>query len=145
MYRLRVGRLRDLNFMTTRHLYAAGASNVQLSNITFFDWRGSVNHGGNRGAVVMVGSETNPPVNINVKNFSFWTVNANKVVDRCSSTYGGGSCIKELPPNASPTKYTTVSVTATAAPVGWVKPQAPWGVPPYNLYNPIPVPEATFY
>ncbi|CAE6523435.1 unnamed protein product [Rhizoctonia solani] len=112
--------------------YALGASNVQLSNMTFSGWRGSVNHGGNRGAVVMIGSETNPPVNINVKNFSFWTVNGNSVVDRCSSTYGSGSCIKALPAKGSPTKYATVYVTATAAPAGWVTPKAPWGIPPYG-------------
>ncbi|EUC56592.1 rhamnogalacturonan-hydrolase [Rhizoctonia solani AG-3 Rhs1AP] len=112
--------------------YAAGTSNVQLSNILFSDWRGSVSHGGNRGAVVMIGSDTNPPVNINVKNFSFWTTNGNKVVDRCSSTYGSGSCIEVLPAKGTPTKYATVSVTATAAPAGWVKPSAPWGIPPYG-------------
>ncbi|CAE6477466.1 unnamed protein product [Rhizoctonia solani] len=125
--------------------YAAGASNVQLSNITFSDWRGSVNHGGNRGAVVMVGSDTNPPVDIHVKNFSFWTINGNRVVDRCSSVYGSGSCIKALPAKATPTKYATVSVTATAAPAGWVKPSAPWGIPPYDLHKPIPIPTSTFY
>ncbi|CAE6534977.1 unnamed protein product [Rhizoctonia solani] len=125
--------------------YVAGASNVQLSNITFSDWRGSVNHGGNRGAVVMIGSETNPPVNINVKNFSFWTVNGNKVVDRCDSTYGGGSCIKALSTNATPTQYAAVSATATAAPAGWAQPSAPWGIPAYDLYKPIPVPTSTFY
>ncbi|KAH7339051.1 putative endo-rhamnogalacturonase F [Rhizoctonia solani] len=125
--------------------YAAGASGVQLSNITFSDWRGSVNHGGNRGAVVMVGSETNPPVNVNVKDFSFWTINGNKVVDRCDSTYGGGSCIKSISGSATPTKYAAVSATATAAPAGWVKPSAPWGIPAYDLYKPIPVPTSTFY
>ncbi|CAE7162156.1 unnamed protein product [Rhizoctonia solani] len=125
--------------------YAAGASNVQLSNITFSDWRGSVNHGGNRGAVVVVGSETNPPVNVNVKNFSFWTVNGNKVVDRCDSTYGGGSCIKALSGKATPTQYAAVSATATAAPAGWTQPSAPWGIPAYDLYKPIPVPTSTFY
>ncbi|CAE6477488.1 unnamed protein product [Rhizoctonia solani] len=125
--------------------YAAGASNVQLSNITFSDWRGSVNHGGNRGAVVVVGSETNPPVNVNVKNFSFWTINGNKVVDRCDSTYGGGSCIKALSSKATPTRYAAVSATATAAPAGWVQPSAPWGIPAYDLYKPIPVPTSTFY
>ncbi|CAE6369981.1 unnamed protein product [Rhizoctonia solani] len=125
--------------------FVAGASNVQLSNITFSDWRGSLNHGGNRGAVVMVGSDTNPPVNINVKNFSFWTLNGNKVIDRCSSTYGGGSCIKSLSGNATPTQYATVSPTATAAPAGWAKPSAPWGIAAYDLYKPIPVPTSTFY
>ncbi|CAE6449651.1 unnamed protein product [Rhizoctonia solani] len=125
--------------------FAAEASNVQLSNITFSDWRGSVNHGANRGAVVMVGSKTNPPVNVNVKNFSFWTLNGNKVVNRCDSTYGGGSCIKELPAKATPTQYAAVSATATAAPAGWVKPSAPWGIPAYDLYKPIPVPTSTFY
>ncbi|KAG8713966.1 hypothetical protein FRC11_010358 [Ceratobasidium sp. 423] len=125
--------------------YAGGASNVQLTNISFSDWRGSVNHGGNRGAVVMIGSETNPPVNVNVKNFSFWTVNGNKVVDRCDSTYGGGSCIKSLPTNGTPTQYAAVSATATTAPAGWVQPSAPWGIPAYDLYKPIPVPTSTFY
>ncbi|KAG8731689.1 hypothetical protein FRC10_001570 [Ceratobasidium sp. 414] len=65
--------------------YVAGTSNVQLSNITFSDWRGTVNNGAQRGAVVMIGSETNPPININIKNFSFWTTTGAKVVDRCSS------------------------------------------------------------
>ncbi|CAE6400362.1 unnamed protein product [Rhizoctonia solani] len=125
--------------------YATGTSNVQLSNITFSDWRGSVNHGGNRGAVVVVGSETNPPVNVNVKNFSFWTINGNKVIDRCDSTYGGGSCIKALSSQATPTQYAAVSATATAAPAGWVQPSAPWGIPAYDLYKPIPVPTSTFY
>ncbi|KEP50118.1 putative endo-rhamnogalacturonase [Rhizoctonia solani 123E] len=125
--------------------YATGASNVQLSNITFSDWRGSVNHGGNRGAVVVVGSETNPPVNVNVKNFSFWTINGNKVIDRCDSTYGGGSCIKALSSQATPTQYAAVSATATAAPAGWVQPSAHWGIPAYDLYKPIPVPTSTFY
>ncbi|EUC56586.1 endo-rhamnogalacturonase F, partial [Rhizoctonia solani AG-3 Rhs1AP] len=125
--------------------YATGTSNVQLSNITFSDWRGSVNHGGNRGAVVVVGSETNPPVNVNVKNFSFWTINGNKVIDRCDSTYGGGSCIKALSSQATPTQYAAVSATATAAPAGWVQPSAHWGIPAYDLYKPIPVPTSTFY
>ncbi|KAF8684565.1 glycosyl hydrolase 28 family [Rhizoctonia solani] len=148
--------------------FVAGASNVQLSNITFSDWRGSLNHGANRGAIVMVGSDTNPPVNINVKNFNFWTLNGNRVIDRCSSTYGAssGSCIKSLPAKATPTQYATVSATATAAPAGWVKPSAPWGIPAYgekfaqlirlslqligpshgiDLYKPIPVPTSTFY
>ncbi|KAH7339098.1 pectin lyase fold/virulence factor [Rhizoctonia solani] len=106
--------------------YAAGASNVQLSNITFSDWRGSVDNGANRGAVVM-------------------TVNGNKVVDRCTSTYGSGSCIKSLSRNVTPAKYATVSITATAAPSGWVKPSASWGIPPYDLHKPIPVPTSTFY
>ncbi|KAJ1302855.1 hypothetical protein OPQ81_003157 [Rhizoctonia solani] len=125
--------------------YVEGASNVQLSNITFSDWRGSVNNGANRGAVVMVGSETNPPVNINIKNFSFWTVNGNKVIDRCDSTYGGGSCIKSPPSKGSPTKYAAVSATATAAPAGWVQPKVSWGIPAFDLYKPIPVPTSTFY
>ncbi|CAE6486186.1 unnamed protein product [Rhizoctonia solani] len=125
--------------------YAAGAPNVQLSNITFSNWRGSVNNGANRGAVVMIGSETNPPVNINVNSFSFWTVEGNKMIDRCSSTYGSGSCIKSLSANVTPAKYATVSITATSAPTGWVKPSAPWGIPPYDLHKPIPIPTSTFY
>lgn len=128
-----------------QNTYAAGASGVQLSNITFSDWRGSVNNGANRGAVVMVGSETNPPKNVNVKNFSFWTTNGNKVVDRCSATYGGGSCIKSLPASGTAASYATVSQTATAKPDGWVAPTAPWGIPAYDLYAPIPVPSTTFY
>ncbi|KAF8602084.1 glycoside hydrolase family 28 protein [Ceratobasidium sp. AG-I] len=126
-----------------QNTYVAGASGVQLSNITFSDWRGTVNNGAGRGAVVMIGSDTNPPKNVNVKNFSFWTTNGNKVIDKCSSTYGGGSCIKALP--ATVTAYATVSATATAAPSGWTAPSAPWGIPAYDLYKPIPVPTTVFY
>ncbi|KAG9095122.1 hypothetical protein FRC06_010098 [Ceratobasidium sp. 370] len=125
--------------------YVAGASNVQLSNITFSDWRGTVNNGAQRGAVVMIGSETNPPTNINIKNFNFWTTTGTKVVDRCSSVYGSGSCIKALGASSTATTPATISATATAKPSGFVAPTAPWGIPPYELYQPIPVPTSVFY
>ncbi|KAG9120651.1 hypothetical protein FRC07_003787 [Ceratobasidium sp. 392] len=126
--------------------YVAGASGVQLSNITFSDWRGTVNNGAQRGAVVMIGSETNPPTNINIKNFNFWTTTGTKIIDKCSSVYGSGSCIKSLAASATATAYATISATATAKPSGFVAPTAPWGIPAFELYKPIPVPTgSSFY
>ncbi|KAB5590036.1 endo-rhamnogalacturonase [Ceratobasidium theobromae] len=128
-----------------QNTYAAGSSGVQLSNITFSDWHGSVNNGAQRGEVVMVGSDTALPTNINVKNFSFWTTNGKTIVNKCSNTFGSGSCIKSLKATTVAQAYATVTATATAAPSGWIAPSAPWGIPAYDLYKPIPVPTDTFY
>ncbi|QRV80549.1 polygalacturonase [Ceratobasidium sp. AG-Ba] len=112
--------------------YVANASNVQLSNITFEGWHGTVNNGAQRGSVVMIGSDTNPPVDINVKDFNFWTTNGRKVVNKCGSVYGSGHCIKQLSDPDTPTSYPTILETITAPPTDWVQSKISWGIPPYG-------------
>ncbi|KAK4703633.1 hypothetical protein P7C70_g2581, partial [Phenoliferia sp. Uapishka_3] len=80
-------------------------SGVRFSNITFEDWRGSVDNGLSRGAVVLLGSAPAPAYDFNIVNFSFWTVNGKKIINKCSNTYGSGACLRNDPASREKRSY----------------------------------------
>ncbi|KAI5776566.1 pectin lyase fold/virulence factor [Geopyxis carbonaria] len=101
---------------------------IELSNLVFRNWTGTVDNGVNRGPIVIRGSDVVPLTNITLEDFSMWTVNGDSVVLQCQNVYGTGYCAGELADGVSPTAFTS-ALTITTPMSGYAEPTSPvWGV-----------------
>ncbi|OCF31074.1 hypothetical protein I316_07345 [Kwoniella heveanensis BCC8398] len=115
---------------------------VQLSNITFSNFRGSNDNGYARGYVVVDGSRYAVAHDIVFDDFFMYAENSYKGIGEknvCKNVYGSGECV----PAANGTTYPSgvaSTIVMSAAPAGWTLPAAPtWGHDGYGMYTPIPV------
>ncbi|KAN0108708.1 glycoside hydrolase family 28 protein [Hyaloscypha variabilis] len=128
--------------------YTPDTGAVALSNITFRNFSGGIADGAKRPPLYLIGSDSIPPENITVEDFSVWTESGDYIVNQIQNIYGDGddsygtdNGIEVLAPGAKPMAYTT-SYTITAAPAGWTDPPSPaWAAPStgYGTTDPIPV------
>ncbi|RMZ68188.1 rhamnogalacturonase a [Pyrenophora seminiperda CCB06] len=91
---------------------------VQLSNMTFRNWKGTVANGAERGPVKVVCADKMPCVGITIEDLTMWTETGGRNVDMCRSAYGSGACLKSGGSGA----YAVVTSTQTSAPKGYEAP-----------------------
>lgn len=91
---------------------------VQLSNVTFKNWKGTEANGAQRGPVKIACADGAPCTDINVQDFAMWTETGSKQVLSCRSAYGKGACLKPAS-GSKASAYAATSVTQTAAPAGY--------------------------
>jgi hypothetical protein len=112
---------------------------VQLSDLTFNNWTGSVNDGVQRAPIVIRGSDIVPLKDITLSNFNMWTENKGKILNKCNNVYGTGYCAAQSTQSVLATFTTTA--TTTSPPAGYTAPTKPaWGLETgYGKTIPIPV------
>ena len=89
---------------------------VQLSNLTFKNWKGTVANGAQRGPVKVVCADKAPCHDISITDLAMWTETGSKNIFQCENGYGGGFCLKK----GTPVAYAATTSTQTAAPTGYV-------------------------
>ncbi|GKZ80866.1 hypothetical protein AnigIFM56816_005375 [Aspergillus niger] len=94
---------------------AVDGDGVQLSNITFKNWKGTEADGAERGPIKVVCSDTAPCTDITIEDFAMWTESGDEQTYTCESAYGDGFCLED---SDSTTSYTTTQ-TVTTAPSGY--------------------------
>ncbi|WWD21408.1 hypothetical protein CI109_105893 [Kwoniella shandongensis] len=119
----------------------ADGAGVQLSNITFSDFKGSNVDGYTRGYVVIEGSDYAPPRDIHFDKFFMFSERIYKGIgelNKCWNGYGTGECLGAG--KAYTSGYESI-ITQTAAPTGWTAPANPtWALTTaYGTFTPIPV------
>lgn len=93
---------------------AVDGDGVQLSNLTFNNWKGTEANGAQRGPVRVRCADEIPCTDINIADLAMWTETGSKQIFSCQSGYGSGFCLKSGTGGA----YTTTS-TQTVAPTGY--------------------------
>ena len=138
---------------------------VQLRNMTFKNWKGTVEYGLNRGPVKVACADkvsgdytdcmwdiTNfvpphlqaPCTDINIQDLAMWTENGNHNIYQCQNGYGSGFCLKK----GTGPSYAATTSTQTAAPTGYSAPTMKENLKTaFGTASPIPIPTmpASFY
>lgn len=128
----------DINQYWYNH-YEPNTDAVNLYNITFKDWYGTVNNGISRGPIFINGSNIVLPYEIYLKNINMWTINGNKIIYTCNNAYGNGYCLQSTKTNIKNKPYKTIQ-TVTSKPSNYKTINKPkWGIEPYSIYSSIPV------
>lgn len=91
---------------------AAGAG-VQLTNMTFSNWKGTCASGTQRGPIQFKCDADVPCNDMVVKDFAMWTDSGSKVNYICQNALGSGACLK-----SSGSPYTTTQAVSSA-PTGY--------------------------
>ncbi|KAK2595694.1 hypothetical protein N8I77_013719 [Diaporthe amygdali] len=91
----------------------AAGSGVQLTNMTFSNWKGTCASGTQRGPIQFKCDPDTPCKDMVVKDFAMWTDSGSKVNYICQNAFGSGGCLK-----ASGSDYTTTAAIASA-PTGY--------------------------
>ncbi|KKY37096.1 putative glycoside hydrolase family 28 protein [Diaporthe ampelina] len=92
---------------------AAAGSGVQLTNMTFSNWKGTCASGTQRGPIQFKCDPDTPCRDMAVKDFAMWTDSGSKVNYICQNAFGSGGCLK-----GSGSSYTTTAAVASA-PTGY--------------------------
>ncbi|KAH9882382.1 hypothetical protein J1614_000618 [Plenodomus biglobosus] len=88
---------------------------VQLSNMTFRNWKGTVANGAQRGPVKVVCADKAPCYDITITDLAMWTETGSKNTYQCQSGWGSGFCLKK----GTPAAYAATTSTQTVAPTGY--------------------------
>ncbi|KAJ4377592.1 hypothetical protein N0V83_000419 [Neocucurbitaria cava] len=94
---------------------AVAGNGVQLSNITFNNWKGTLANGAQRGPVKVACADKAPCTDITITDLAMWTETGSKQTYSCRSGYGSGFCLKK----GTGASYVAVTSTQTAAPTGY--------------------------
>ncbi|KAI8933316.1 hypothetical protein NX059_009941 [Plenodomus lindquistii] len=117
---------------------------VQLSNLTFNNWKGTVANGAQRGPVKVVCADKAPCHDIVISDLAMWTETGSKNIYQCENGWGTGFCLKK----GTPAAYKPITSTQTTAPTGYSAPtmkedlQTAFGI---SSSIPIPTMPASFY
>ncbi|KAF2021370.1 glycoside hydrolase family 28 protein [Aaosphaeria arxii CBS 175.79] len=87
---------------------------VQLSNMTFKNWKGGMANGAQRGPIKVACADSAPCTDIKITDLSMWTETGSKQIYSCRSGYGSGFCLK----SGTGKSYAATTSTQTAAPTG---------------------------
>ncbi|CAO2647301.1 Nn.00g082230.m01.CDS01 [Neocucurbitaria sp. VM-36] len=94
---------------------AIEGNGVQLSNMTFKNWKGTLANGAQRGPVKVACADKAPCTDITITDLAMWTETGSKQIYSCRSGYGSGFCLKK----GTGASYAAVTSTQTAAPTGY--------------------------
>ncbi|KAJ9223750.1 CAZyme family GH28 [Paecilomyces variotii] len=97
----------------------AEGDGVQLSNITFNNWKGTEADGSKRGPIRVICPDAVPCTDITIKDFAMWTESGSEQWYSCESAYGSGACLED---SSSATSYAVTTTTVTSAPSGYSAP-----------------------
>ncbi|EJD02525.1 rhamnogalacturonan-hydrolase [Fomitiporia mediterranea MF3/22] len=89
----------------------ADGAGVQLSNITFDTWDGSVVDGVQRPPIQFICSNSVPCFDMTLKNTALWS-NTGEAVNKCQSAFGTGSCLK----SGTIDNYNVITTTVSRPP-----------------------------
>jgi rhamnogalacturonan hydrolase len=93
---------------------AAAGAGVQLTNMTFSNWKGTCASGAQRGPIQFKCDKDTPCKGMVVEDFAMWTDSGNKVNYICQNAFGTGACLK----SSGTDSYTTTQAVASA-PTGY--------------------------
>ncbi|OAL51089.1 rhamnogalacturonase [Pyrenochaeta sp. DS3sAY3a] len=94
---------------------AISGAGVQLSNLTFTNWKGTLANGAQRGPVKVACADTAPCTDITISDLAMWTETGSKQIYSCRSGYGKGFCLK----SGTGAAYAATTSTQTAKPTGY--------------------------
>ncbi|EYE94172.1 putative extracellular rhamnogalacturonase [Aspergillus ruber CBS 135680] len=94
---------------------------VQLSNLTFKNWKGTEEDGAQRGPIKIECPDAAPCTDITIQDFNMWTESGDEQSYTCRSAYGSGFCLENSDDESS---YST-ALTATATPSAFAAPRMP--------------------
>lgn len=117
---------------------------VQLNNMTFRNWKGTVANGSARGPVKVVCADKAPCTDITITDLAMWTEEGSRNIYQCENGYGSGFCLK----SGIGGSYPATTSTQTVAPTGYSAPTMPGDLPTaFGTDSPIPIPTwpASFY
>ncbi|EPQ52649.1 Rhamnogalacturonase A [Gloeophyllum trabeum ATCC 11539] len=92
---------------------------VQLSDITFSNWKGTEASGSARGPIRVICADGAPCTSISISNFAMWTESGSSQWYACRSAYGSGYCLRS---GSSHTSYAASTTTVSSAPSGYSAP-----------------------
>lgn len=93
-----------------------GAGNgVQLSDITFDNWRGTCSNGDERGPIKFNCAAGAPCTGMKVTDFAMWTEAGSSEKYTCENAYGSGACLK----GGSGGSYSMITQTISSPPSGY--------------------------
>lgn len=95
---------------------------VQLSNLTFKNWKGTEEDGAQRGPIKIECPDAAPCTDITIQDFAMWTESGDEQSYTCRSAYGSGFCLESDSDDES--SYST-ALTATATPSAYAAPRMP--------------------
>lgn len=123
---------------------ALSGNGVQLSNLTFNNWKGTMANGAQRGPIKVACADGAPCTDITITDLAMWTETGSKQIYSCRSGYGKGFCLKQ----GTPSKYAATTSTQTAAPTGYSAPSMKENLlTAFGTASVIPIPTipASFY
>ncbi|KAK8208138.1 RGase B [Phyllosticta capitalensis] len=94
---------------------AADGDGVQLSNITFTNWKGTAANGEERGPIKVICADGAPCTDITIEDFAMWTEEGDVLENKCQSAYGSGGCLKK----SGSSSYSAVTSVISSAPEGY--------------------------
>ncbi|KAL1970633.1 hypothetical protein VTN77DRAFT_4277 [Rasamsonia byssochlamydoides] len=111
---------------------------VQLTNITFTNWKGTEANGALRGPIKVICPDAVPCTDIVIENFAMWTETGDEQWLECESAYGSGFC---LDTSDDYTSYAVVTQWQTTPPSGYAAPTMAADLTAgFGTTEPIPIP-----
>lgn len=101
---------------------AVDGDGVQLTNLTFKNWKGTEEDGAQRGPVKVQCPDAVPCTDITIQDFAMWTESGDEQIYTCRSAYGSGLCLESDSDDES--SYSSAA-TATATPSAYAAPRMP--------------------
>lgn len=89
---------------------------VQLSDITFTNWKGGEAAGATRGPIRVICADGAPCTGITISDFAMWTESGSTQWYACRSAYGSGFCLHS---GSTHTSYAVSTTTVSTAPSGY--------------------------
>lgn len=72
----------------------SSGAGVQLSDITFQNWKGTCSDGSSRAPIQALCPAGVPCTNITIDNFNVWTESGSSELFKCTNAYGTGGCLR---------------------------------------------------
>ncbi|KAF2816352.1 rhamnogalacturonase A [Mytilinidion resinicola] len=95
---------------------AVAGDGVQLSDVTFKNWKGTCASGTSRGPIKVICADGAPCSGVTISDFAMWTESGSKEWYSCRSAFGSGGCLRS---GSSHTSYSVSTTTLSAAPSGY--------------------------
>ncbi|EOO01005.1 putative rhamnogalacturonase b protein [Phaeoacremonium minimum UCRPA7] len=121
----------------------AAGSGVQLTNMTFSNWKGTCADGIARGPIQFKCDADVPCTSMTVSDFAMWTEKGSSIKYICQNAYGSGACLK----SGSGGTYSATQ-TISAAPASYTAAKMPNDLQTaFGFTSEIPIPTipASFY
>lgn len=94
---------------------AVDGDGVQLTDITFKNWKGTEASGSARGPIKVICADGAPCTDITIEDFAMWTESGTSQWYSCRSAYGSGFCLK----SSGDSSYAVTTSTVKTAPTGY--------------------------
>lgn len=94
---------------------------VQLTNLTFTNWRGTCSNGSQRGPIKFNCAAQTPCTAMHVSDFAIWTDTGSSIIYACTNAFGDGACLRQSEDETDYSSRTSIS----SPPADYMAPSLP--------------------